>query len=821
MLIALAGASVLALASNASAQTPGAQTPGAAPPAATVADNTLGEIIVTARRRTEVLQDVPVSINAVTSAELSKLNIRKFEDIQSVVPGLSMSTNANGIGAVASVRGVNFDVNASGNNGTVEFYLNDAPISAGNLFQAIFDVGQVELLRGPQGTLRGRASPSGSMTVTTTQPNLSQYGGYATGTVTNIGSYNANAAVNIPIIKDMLAVRVAGIWDENQNNRVSSIHSPERPLSRTTGGRISARFDPTANLTFGVIYQQLNQAITSFDQVESLQVLNPAAPASPAFIQAKDRLAVEDAPRRIHQRFDNLNLQAQWSVPGLARLNYVGAMNRQVLTSLDVSDKGDFFPPGFGANPTLFMGYGQFTHTYSKNWAHEVRVTSEEPLFGMVDYIFGGFYQKQNVPTNLTQQTAVLFAQPTLVNGLVVSQPIPGLVVNTPIARTGGSLEKSIFGNLTLHLGDATEVSGGLRYIDYSSDGQLSVNHVINPAATNDTHDNTVIYQFQANHKFGDNLMTYFSFGTSWRPPIDVIGDFSLARSPLENSFLQLDPEKSKSYEIGFKSNFNENRGRLNLSLFHQNFKNYPYRSASGVFFVETAAVGATTVQRVTNFNFVAPVPVKVNGLELELGYQIKRNWSVDGNVAYAKSKIKNGQVPCNDYFPHDGVPDTVSTIPTVAQIQAATNGGTISACNVDFRAQITPPWSGNLTSEYYRPVTDTMDGYLRGLLTVYGKNQNDPSNPVDNVSAYALLNLYAGIRDPKGGWDLAFYAKNITNTERVLARGPTALTTPFNVLAASNTGVTTYRGGGATFGLTMTQPREVGITARYAFGSR
>jgi iron complex outermembrane receptor protein len=236
---------------------------------------------------------------------------------------------------------------------------------------------------------------------------------------------------------------------------------------------------------------------------------------------------------------------------------------------------------------------------------------------------------------------------------------------------------------------------------------------------------------------------------------------------------------------------------------------------------VETAAVGATTVQRVTNFNFVAPVPVKVNGLELELGYQIRRNWSFDSNVAYAKSKIKNGSVPCNDYFPHDGAPDTVSTIPTVAQIQAATNGGTISACQVDFRAQITPPWSGNLTSEYYRPVTDTMDGYLRGLLTVYGKNQNDPSNPVDNVSAYALLNLYAGVRDPKGGWDMAFYAKNITNTERVLARGPTALTTPFNVLAASNTGVTTYRGGGATFGLTMTQPREVGITARYAFGSR
>src|ERR1700751_3048162 len=194
MLIALAGASVLALASGASAQTT-----SAAPPTGAAADSTLGEIVVTARRRSEVLQDVPLSINAVTSAELSKLNIRKFEDIQTVVPGLSMTTNANGIGAIASVRGVNYDVNASGNNGTIEFYLNDAPISAGNLFQAIFDIGQVELLRGPQGTLRGRASPSGSMTVTTHAPDLREYGGYVTGTATNISAYNFNGAVNLPI----------------------------------------------------------------------------------------------------------------------------------------------------------------------------------------------------------------------------------------------------------------------------------------------------------------------------------------------------------------------------------------------------------------------------------------------------------------------------------------------------------------------------------------------------------------------------------------------------------------------------------------------
>ena len=88
-------------------------------------------------------------------------------------------------------------------------------------------------------------------------------------------------------------------------------------------------------------------------------------------------------------------------------------------------------------------------------------------------------------------------------------------------------------------------------------------------------------------------------------------------------------------------------------------------------------------------------------------------------------------------------------------------------------------------------------------------------------TKAYALLNLYLGVRDHSGAWDVSLYGKNITKTERVLSRGSTALTTPFNVLAASNAGVTTYSGGLAPAGLTMTAPREFGINVRYAFGAR
>src|SRR4051812_10948496 len=176
LLLLLAGASVAALASTAAqAQNAPPAAPAAAAPAPEEA--TLGEIVVTARRRTESLQEVPQTVNAVTSESLQKLNIRQFQDVQSVVPGLSLATTSSGFQNSASLRGVSFEVN-TGAQPTVAFYLNDAPVQLSFIFQSLFDIGQVEVLKGPQGTTRGISAPSGAITITTHKPDLSDFGGY-------------------------------------------------------------------------------------------------------------------------------------------------------------------------------------------------------------------------------------------------------------------------------------------------------------------------------------------------------------------------------------------------------------------------------------------------------------------------------------------------------------------------------------------------------------------------------------------------------------------------------------------------------------------
>jgi iron complex outermembrane receptor protein len=729
-----------------------------------------------------------------------------------------MASNASGIGATASVRGVAYDVQASGNNGTIEFYLNDAPISAGNLFQAIYDVQQVELLRGPQGTLRGRASPSGSMTVTTHRPDLLEMGGYVSGTATDIGGTNVQGAFGFPLIEDKLAIRIAGLYDENEGNRVKSVNSSIDPKAKTQSGRVAVRFEPTDSLSFQLTYQNTQLDANPFDAVESQQVINPSAPVNPGapggtgtlpFIKASQRLSVQDRPRDISQDFENYNLQAQWAFAG-QKLNYVGARNEQKLSSRgEQSDFGNFFPSNYAA---ALQGYAQLSTPNAKTTAHELRLSSEERIAGMFDYIVGAFYQKGEFPTDLKRPTAVLLGAPSPTVGAVIAQ--------TPIARRGGTKEESFFANLTVQLSDADEISGGARYIKYHSDGSLAVSGVLNPFANEDSDFNATIYSASIRHKFTEDLTVYASTGTSWRPGISATGDFSLDQTARERSFLVLEPEESTSYEIGLKAAAFDRRLRYSIAAFHQKFDNYPYRSPSGVYFVDTTSLGPPKAERVNVFNFVGAVPVEVNGAEAEVNLAPNSQWDIGAVASYSLGKIKDGFVPCNDYAPTDGVPD--GGVPaSVAAIGAATGGDNLAGCRVTQRASLAPLWSASLQSEYRLPITSELDGFASGQLSLYGDSKNDPTNPVDDYDSYALLNLYLGVRGGSGAWEVSLYAKNVTDTERVLSRSSSVLTTSYNVGATGQTGLTNYYGGSAVAGLTLTPPREFGVTVRYAFGAK
>jgi len=301
---------------------------------------------------------------------------------------------------------------------------------------------------------------------------------------------------------------------------------------------------------------------------------------------------------------------------------------------------------------------------------------------------------------------------------------------------------------------------------------------------------------------------------------VTVVGDFNTAPSPLEQSFQHLAPETSTSYELGLKASALDKRLRMDLAVYHQTYENSPWRSPTPVFFVNTPAPGLPPAPAA--FSLAGAVPIIINGVEAELTYAPIKVWDMSLSASYVKSKIDNGLVPCNDYLPHDGIPDTGSATPTLAQIQAGASPETITGCRVTYPASQSPPFSGTIQSEYRMPITASFNGYVRGLLAYYGDSQNDPTNPIDDVDSYALLNLYLGIRSTKGDWEVGLYGKNVTDTERTTFRTQIPLggafsipfapppTPPANVSYSTN-----YRNVG------VLAPREFGINVRYSFGSR
>lgn len=820
--LAIAGVSLFALAAPAMAQDVAAKDTDES------GFDSGAEIVVQARRRDESVQDVPAVINAVTAETLQKLNVRNFQDVTSVVPGLNLSANANGIGTVSTVRGVNFDVNASGSNGTIEFYQNDAPVSSSVLFTSMFDIGQVEVMRGPQGTLRGRASPSGSIAVTYRRPNLSEVGGNINATFTDIDGHNVNGAINVPILADKLAVRIAGMVSADEGNRVRPLASatstvaPEKLKNDMQGIRASLRADPLDGfIVADFYYQAVDRKALQYDQVQSLTDYLGTPPGA-GLIRAFDRLGVPTVPRRIDQHFETLGWQAAVSYAG-QKLIYVGSHVKTRTTTTEPWDKAGVFNNPYG---TMFMLNGstpvpvtrngsplvtelsQTTVSPSTSTSHEIRLQNEERLFDMVDYVVGYMRYKVVSDSFLDRYISTLGAPPSTVSG----------IVKLPMERYRHDLENSVFGNVTLHLGDRTEISGGVRYIwtklnagvrtftlvgsgPQAYDTQFgnittesASSRQILPAPGR--HRGDTIFAASIKHNLTDDLMVYASFGTSWRPGNTVIGVPTLEQtnSNLWGKYVSFADETSKSYEAGVKSAWLDNRLTVNLSGYIQKFSNYAYR---------LPGTGLRTPYDNRGYNFVASVPVEVKGVEAEFGFRPLDNLSFDAQVSFADGKIKNGVIPC---VPAGFTPTTGA---------AAGSGGNayFAECTVNQSSSIAPRWSGSFRTEYNRNLTDALNGYVRGLVNWKGNSNGDANNAVDFVKAYATLNLYAGVRSDEGGWDVSLYAKNLTNTRRVLTRSGTPLTTSVNLRTAV--------AGNGYYEITTTEPREFGINLRFAFGSR
>jgi iron complex outermembrane receptor protein len=834
--LALASASAAAIASTAAAQTP-----SAALAAAPADQATLGEIVVTARRRSESLQEVPQTVNAVTSDTLQKLNIRQFQDVQTVVPGLSLASSTSGFAAAASLRGVTFDV-TTGAQPTVALYLNDAPVQALFLFQSLFDVGQVEVLKGPQGTTRGISAPSGAITVTTHKPDLSSFGGFADVTLNDLQGRIAQGAINVPIVKDVLALRAAASIDQNDYDGVRSIHSNLRPSQKTSAERFALSFEPSDVFNANVTYQHMDHNYLSFPQAAGPgpgAVVYPPGTTPPSFpasynppISPEDRLSVDDAPSKIRQHFDVVTAQVDSRILG-QHLSYVGSYQHQRLGINSANDNGDLIPFGDVINAQT---------TTQVQTTQEIRLASDPAPGRFFDYTVGAFYNWQENAGHVTQTATFLPGAFGLSPGVNFAAFNQNYRVPVLIDIPSTLQETSLFGSVTLHLGAKTELSGGIRHIWSISNSATVINvgngllnlgaiglpttlpcsilggtagpapgdcflHTAQNAGnfTSRASETPNIYNVSLSHHVTRDFLVYANTGTSFRPPVTSIGlTGAIVSSPLPvlHNLTFHPSERSRAYEVGFKSTWLDGRARLNASLFRQRFTNFTM-FLPGINFFSTTTNAATT-----SFGMTASVDARVQGFDVDTAFQVTPEWNISAQMSYADGKVQGSQVPCNT-FAADGVTPTFNTV------DPASGVAVVSLCPGRSASRL-PLWNATFTSEYVHPVFDDTDGFFRILATYYPENKNrvEPNFTVPN---YSLVNFYLGVRSHDGAWEASIFARNAFKAERTLDLAQTQynLNGPLGQVFARLIHPSGY------FQTQVTPRREVGINVHYAFGSR
>jgi iron complex outermembrane receptor protein len=798
------------------------------------------EIVITARRRAENLQDVPSTVNAVTGETIEKLNLQDFKDIQTVVPGLELKGGNNGFDASVSLRGVTVDPRSSAQP-VVQFYVNEVVVDPNLLFQSMFDVGQVEVLRGPQGTLRGRSAPAGAITITTRRPALDRFGGYADMTGDQRGNINLNGAVNLPIINHVLALRIAGLVDHDDAGRIKSVNSRLHPFKETEAVRGSLRFEPTDTLSFQLAYQKMWVETRTFTQVAGQGAPGPAPtnrlapfladlsciPPAPCIlfpvpppagyngpvIEASDRLAVGEGPTRFNQRFQLFTANADWRFSG-QKLSYVGGWQNHKYLSFLPQDT-----------------FNQFTGEYyshvganKKEMTHELRLSSEQRIAGIFDYTVGVYFDHFHSRVDGVQPTLL-----TIVNPFATT-PVPGGFIPRPILVNANKFasviitlhpnnrEFSYFGTITAHFTNRTELTVGARHIHtkdefgkpYRTVGQgtsTCIDFPLPPTLVPDfcftdaahetpTIRNAWVWNASLSHRFSDQLLAYANAGTSFRP-----GPFAIVTVPLEapgfqsaTDFRFLRPEKSRGIEVGVKATFFDGRATLNVAAYRQKYKDYIFLTPpTYVYDVNAKTVGTNAL--------TANGDAIIKGVDVEAAARLTPEWTLSGAFSWTKGNFANDEVPCNDSN-FDGVPDT--GVPTPAGFVNA--GVIVARCVSNAAASTAPRWTLSLQSEYARPVSAHVDGFIRGLFTYYPKNPNRSQGIT--IDSYGILNLFAGIRSPDNAWEVSLFAKNATKTSKLLSQGLVPSPNP-------------YFGQAGYLAVDFTPRRQIGLNVRYAFGSR
>jgi iron complex outermembrane receptor protein len=516
----------------------------------------LDEIIVTAQKRQQSLQDVPISVTAFSGEQAKNLGIDSTLDLALYTPGLTMGQNSgDGDFPFISIRGVSqrdfSDINESPSAVYIdEFY----KANLIGLDQQIFDIDRVEVLRGPQGTLYGRNATGGLIHYITAKPS-DEPGGYVELTVGEYDRVKLEGAIGGPL-GETVSGRLSFLRHEHDGWVRNSVDGAEDGNAlESTSVRGQLLFEPSETFSVGLMFQRSendNEAGNMFQHVSAddppptfRSIPNIGQPGFAGFLEpTPDDLRDTHSNRDIFLETEQTTFigRVEWSVNDLDFVSVTGWEE----TSKDATFDSDGTP----------FERGTEVHPEGEQISQELRVSGES---GSVTWLAGIYYIDYDVTGSQSRCSP----------GSCATNRMP-----VQYALSTDSL--AVFGNLDYAFSDQLSLTLGLRYTDEQKDyslNNLDTGLVFNASTVGDLaklDESNVDFNVRLNWTPSDDILIFGGVSRAHKA-----GLFNLGFTARANAIpgIPVDSETLTAYELGLKSDFMDGRGRLNGAIFYYDYK--------------------------------------------------------------------------------------------------------------------------------------------------------------------------------------------------------------------------------------------------------
>lgn len=756
------------------------------------------EITVTSTLREEKVQDVPFSVAAPSEEDLRKQGVESIEGIAQTTPGFSVQNLGPGQSQVA-IRGVSSGQIVRDQPGVKEqvgVYLDDAGISL-SLFTPdidLFDMSRVEVLRGPQGTLFGAGSASGTMRYITNQPTLGQSETVAEVSANSVTDGelggSAKVAVNAPL-GETTALRLTAYY-----NSFGGFIDAVQPGLRVkedvnggarTGGRLALRMQPNDQLSITprIVYQKIDT--DGWNREDAFNILaNPYTTTRPA-VDLGDREQFTQIEEPFTDEFLLADLNIGYDFGGAALTSITTYTDRDILvvrdaTALTASITGGSI--GLPAN-VYTLDAPLDDATTAKLWTQELRLAGEGDR---LQWLTGAFYSTMDRD----------YDQSLLVSGFEALTGIPtagkfgaarDVLYFSDLSYDMDQL--AVFGEATWAVSDRIDLTGGLRYYDFQEDRIQTFDGIFaDPGTSTGSTSATgfaprLIASFDV--KEGTKLNAQVSKGFRLggiNDPLNVplCTPADLATFGGHDSW---EDEEIWNYEVGSKSTIGGGRGRFNVSAYYMDIKNLQ----------ATVTAGSCSSRVIFN------VPKsRSTGVELEWAAAPTEHFDFTISANYGKSELRSTLTST----------DASGNVQVVAGIQSGNRLPTVpelqGAATATWQWALGTSWLGYFTGSYqymgsrFTQIGDQAVGFNIVNLNSFGANtiggpltqSTFTFNP--ELPAYDLANLRLGFLN--GKWDVAVFVNNLFDEQARLA-------------------LDQERGTRARVGFLVNQPRTFGVSTR------